>query len=179
MISADSLARALAILEHIGGLALIAFGGVITVLPAIHREFVEHRHWLTDHDFVTLFAIAQASPGPNVLVLTLIGLQAAGIVGAIAATLALAVPTSLVAYGFVQIWDRFREAHWRKATQAGLLPVTIGFISAASFIIARGSDATPLAYAVSIVTLAIAVFTKINPLWMFLVGGALGLAGLM
>lgn len=164
---------------HIGELALISFGGIVTVLPALHYQLVANWHWITDRDFANLFAIAQASPGPNVLVLTLIGFRVAGIPGAVAATLALTVPTSLVAFAVVRLWDRFREAHWRKATQAGVLPVTVGFIAATSYIIARAADVTVTAYLVSIATLAVAVATKINPLWMFLVGAALGLAGLM
>jgi chromate transporter len=161
----------------IGQLALISFGGIITVLPAVHHQVVEQWHWMGDRDFVNLFALAQASPGPNVLVLTLIGYKAASVTGATVATLALTLPTSLLAFAFVRVWDRFREARWRKAVHAGMLPVSVGFISASGFIIARAADTTPLAYAISIATLAVAIATKINPLWLFLVAGVLGLAG--
>lgn len=171
--------RVVMLLEEIGALALISFGGIITVLPAIHHQLVVDWQWITDRDFTNLFAIAQASPGPNVLVLTLIGFKVAGIPGAIAATLALTVPTSLIAFAVVRLWDRFREARWRKATQAGLLPVTVGFIAATSYIIVRAADITITAYLVSLATLAVAVVTKVNPLWMFVVGAGLGLAGLM
>ena len=168
-----------AIWWHIGGLGFIAFGGFNTVLPAIHHIAVEQYHWMTDRDFANLFAVAQASPGPNVLVITLIGYKAAGIAGAAVATLALTVPTSLLAYGVVRVWDRFRTARWRRATQAGLLPVTIGFISASSVIIVRAADITIAAYLVSAATIVVAVATRVNPLWMFLVGGVLGALGLM
>jgi chromate transporter len=172
-------AAVVTILTHIGGLAFISFGGFNTVLPAIHRLAVDQAHWMTDRDFASLFAIAQASPGPNVLVITLVGLKAAGIPGAIAATLALTVPTSLLAFVVVRVWDRFREARWRKATQAGLLPVTIGFITASGYIIVRAADHSLAAFLVSIATLVVAAVTKINPLWMFAVGGLLGWAGWM
>ncbi len=172
-------ATLVAIAVHIGGLGFIAFGGFNTVLPEIHRLAVEQYRWMTDRDFANLFAVAQASPGPNVLVITLIGFKAAGVAGAAAATLALTLPTSLLAYGVVRIWDRFRTARWRRATQAGLVPVTIGFISASSVIIVRAADATVAAYLVSAATVLVAVATKINPLWMFLVGAILGALGWM
>lgn len=89
-------------------LSLIAFGGINTVLPAIHHQAVDVAQWMNDRDFANLYAIAQAAPGPNVLV----------------ATLALCLPTSVLAYFVVRVWDRFRDAHWRKAIQAGLVPVT-------------------------------------------------------
>jgi chromate transporter len=175
----ETIARIIDLVAYISQLALIAFGGIITVLPGIHHHFVDERHWMTSLDFTNLFALAQASPGPNVLMLTLMGYKIAGIGGAVAATLALTIPTSVVAFVVVRVWDRFREAHWRKALQAGVVPVAAGFIGAAAYVIARVADSTPIAYAVSLLTLYVAVGTKINPLWVFLVGAVFGLAGFM
>ncbi len=69
-------------------LALVAFGGATALLPEMHRVVVENHHWLDDATFTHLYAIAQAAPGPNVLVVTLIGWKVAGLAGALAATLA-------------------------------------------------------------------------------------------
>lgn len=168
-----------AIWLHIGGLGFIAFGGFNTVLPEIHRLAVEQYHWMSDRDFANLFAVAQASPGPNVLVITLIGFKAAGIPGAAVATLALTVGTSVLAYVVVRVWDRFRAARWRRATQAGLVPLTVGFIAASGYIITRAADHSVTAFVISAATLAVAVLTRINPLWMFVVGGVLGALGLV
>jgi chromate transporter len=166
-----------AIWLHIGALGFIAFGGFNTVLPEIHRLAVEQYHWMNDRDFANLFAVAQASPGPNVLVITLIGFKAAGIPGAAVATLALTVGTSVLAYGVVRVWDRFRAARWRRATQAGLVPLTVGFIAASGYVITRAADHSSLGFVISAATLAVAVVTRVNPLWMFLVGGVLGALG--
>ncbi|MBX5493560.1 MAG: chromate transporter, partial [Chloroflexi bacterium] len=59
-------------------LSLVAVGGVMVVLPDIHRQVVEVHGWLTDAQFADLFALARAAPGPNVLLVSLIGWQAAG-----------------------------------------------------------------------------------------------------
>ena len=64
-------------------LSLVAFGGANAVIPEIHHQSVEVRHWMTDQDFAALFAIAQAAPGPNFLVSTLVGWKAAGLPGAV------------------------------------------------------------------------------------------------
>lgn len=173
------LATLAAIWLHIGALGFIAFGGFNTVLPEIHRLAVEQYHWMSDRDFANLFAVAQASPGPNVLVITLIGFKAAGIPGAAVATLALTVGTSVLAYGVVRVWDRFRAARWRRATQAGLVPLTVGFIAASGYIITRAADHSVTGFVISAATLAVAVVTRVNPLWMFLVGGVLGALGLV
>ena len=68
----------------------------------------------------------------------------------------------------------FRKARWRRATQAGLVPLTVGFVAASGYIIMRAADHSVTAFVISAVTLLVAVATRVNPLWMFLVGGILG-----
>jgi chromate transporter len=162
------------LVTRIVGLAFLSFGGVNTVLPAIHHLAVNEQHWMTDRDFVNLFALASISPGPNFLVLTLIGYKAAGVLGAVAATLALCIPTSILAYAVVSVWDRFKEAHWRDAVQRGLLPVTVGFICAAAWLLGRASDDGPLTVAITLATAYVGAATKSSPLWVF---GAAAIAG--
>lgn len=167
-----------ALLERVPVLGLISFGGVNSVLPALHHQAVNEQHWMTDRDFANLFALASVSPGPNFMVLALIGYKAAGAAGAIVATLALCIPTSLLVFAAVKVWDRFKNAHWREAVQAGLLPVCVGFIGAASVLLVRASDNSVAAYVISAGVAAIGILTRLNPLWIFglaAVAGALGL----
>jgi chromate transporter len=54
-------------------LSLLSIGGANAVIPEIHRRVVEVEHWMTDADFAQMFALAQAAPGPNVLIVCLVG----------------------------------------------------------------------------------------------------------
>src|SRR6202045_4846941 len=81
-----------------GVMSLFAVGGANSALPEMHRVAVDVQHWLTDKQFADAFAISQLSPGPNVLIVTLIGYSVAGVAGALVATLALCGPTAVVAY---------------------------------------------------------------------------------
>lgn len=63
-------------------IALLAFGGANAVLPEMHRQAVELRGWVTEQQFADMFAISQVVPGPNVMIVTLIG-QLAGLFGAL------------------------------------------------------------------------------------------------
>jgi chromate transporter len=167
----------IALFEHVVSFALIAFGGVSSVLPGIHRMAVDEEHWMTDRDFANLFALSQISPGPNFLIITLIGFKAAGVPGAAVATFALCAPSSLFTYIVLHGWERVR-AHWRVAVRRGLVPVTTGFIGVTCLVLLRASDATsPVAYAISAVTIAVALFTKVNPLWAFAGAAAIGALG--
>lgn len=166
-----------ALVTRVSSLALISFGGVNTVLPAIHHQAVNEQHWMTDRDFANMFAVASVAPGPNFMVLTLVGYKAAGVIGAIVATFALCVPTSLLAFGVVKVWDRFKTAHWRRAIQDGLVPVTIGFVAAAAVLIVRASDNGIVAYVITGTIAIVGTTTKFNPLWLFLVAAIAGAAG--
>src|SRR5215475_2087323 len=78
--------------------SLFAIGGANSAIPEIHRFAVDVQHWLSDRQFADSFALAQLTPGPNLIIVTLIGYHVAGITGAVVATLAMCGPTSLLAF---------------------------------------------------------------------------------
>ena len=98
-------------------LNFVAFGGVTAMLPEIHRLVVEQRQWMDDATFAQLFAIAQAAPGPNLLFVSLIGWQVAGIGGGIAATLGICLPVSIFIFLLYQHWEKFRGTPWQQAIE--------------------------------------------------------------
>jgi chromate transporter len=132
---------------------------------------------MTDRQFADMFGIAQVSPGPNVIIVTLIGYHVAGIAGAVVASLAMTGPTCIVAFLVGRVWERFKTAHWRIAIQAGLVPVSLGLMAASAYVIARATDQNWVSAVLTLATAALAYFTKINPLWMFVPAGLLGLTG--
>jgi chromate transporter len=160
-------------------LSVLAFGGGLTVLPEMQREIVDVHHWMTAADFASLFALAQAAPGPNMLVSTLVGLRVDGIPGAILATLGMITPSSLLTIVCLSAWERFRERPWRRYIQAGLVPVTAGLFLAAALLIAEAADRT---VALALLTLGVAglsLGTRLHPLWLLGAGALLGVIGVV
>ena len=160
-------------------LSLFAVGGANAAVPEMHRLAVETYHWMTDRQFTDMFAIAQLSPGPNVIIVTLIGYHVAGITGALVATAAMCGPTCIAAYYIGRVWEKFRDAPWRIAIQTGLVPISVGLLAASAFILTRAADHNWIAVLVTAATAAVAHFTKVNPFWMFAIAGAIGFAGLI
>lgn len=160
-------------------LSLFAIGGANAALPEMHRLAVEVMHWMSERQFADMFAIAQVTPGPNVIVVTLIGYHVAGLAGALVATLAMCGPTCLFAFFIGQIWDRFKDAPWRVAIQAALVPISIGLIGASAAVIARAAAQSTVAVAVTAATALVTYKIRINPLWIFAGAGLLGLSGLL
>lgn len=160
-------------------LSLMAIGGANAVIPEMHRQLVELRGWMDGSEFVALVALAQAAPGPNVLIVSLLGWKMAGLSGALVATAAMCVPSSLLTYFFSRYWQRFQQARWRAVVQAGLVSVTIGLILASGYVLTRAADHNWIGYAITAGTVLLVLRTSIHPLWLLVVAGLLGLAGVV
>ena len=161
-------------------LSLIAVGGVTSILPEVHRVTVDVHHWLTDAEFTQMFAIAQASPGPNMLIVALIGFHVAGFPGALVAAGAICLPSCTLAFLVERVWQRFRGTPFRRAFEAGLAPITVGLMIATGWLVARGAPGAGwAAYAITAASTAVMLFTRVNPLLVFAAAGALGLLGLI
>lgn len=163
-----------------GVLSLIAVGGVTSILPEVHRVTVSVHHWLTDAEFTQMFAIAQASPGPNMLIVALIGFHVAGLPGALVAAGAICLPSCTLAFMVERVWQRFRGTPLRRAMEAGMAPITIGLMIATGWLVARGAPGAGwTAYAITGATAVLVLVTRVNPLWLFGAAGVLGLLGLV
>jgi chromate transporter len=160
-------------------MSLLALGGANAVVPEMHRLAVELHGWLDDRQFADMFAISQAAPGPNVMIVTLIGYHVAGMWGALVATLAMCGPTAVLALYLARTWDRFKDAPWRVAVQAGLVPISIGLIGASAIVLTRAANHNWAAVAITAVTAAVAYWTRWNPLWLIGAAALVGLAGMV
>ena len=141
-------------------MSLFAVGGANAAIPEMHRVAVDIHHWLTDKQFSDVYAISQLSPGPNVLIVTLIGYYVAGIAGALIATLAMCLPTALLAYFVSRLLSRSKHISWPAVVQSALVPLSIGLMAASALIVGLGSDRTLTAVLVTLVTAALAFATR-------------------
>jgi len=160
-------------------MSLFAIGGANSAVPEMQRVAVEVERWMSDRQFTDIFAIAQVTPGPNVIIVTLIGYHVAGFLGALVATLAMCGPTCVFAFYISQVWERFKDAPWRAAIQAGLLPISIGLIAASAFVVTWVAAHSFVAVAITLATAVVAYTTRLNPLWIFAAAALFGLAGLV
>jgi chromate transporter len=158
-----------------GKLSVLAVGGVNSTLPEIARAVVDGRHWMTREQFAQLFAIANAAPGPNMLVVVLIGQRVGGVAGAVVAGLAMILPAGILVMVTAGVWERFRQARWRRVLQAAMLPITGGLVLAAAAVLVEAADSSALLVAVTGVAAGVSYWSKVHPLWVLAVGAVLGL----
>lgn len=160
-------------------MSLLAVGGANAAIPEIQRIAVDIHHWMSAKQFADIYALSQLSPGPNVLIVTLIGYTVAGVVGALAATFAMCVPTAVLAYYVSGFLVRRRAARWPAIVQAALVPLSIGLMGASALILAQTTDRSVPASLITAGAAILAFATRLNPLWMFVAGGIIGFAGLV
>jgi chromate transporter len=160
-------------------LSLLAFGGGNSILPEMQRQVVEVHGWMTAQQFASLFALAQASPGPNMLVVALVGWQVSGVGGALVAMGSLCAPSSLLTFFTARLWYRFRDAPWRRTVQLGLLPVTAGLITASGVLLTRTTSAQERTALLTAVATGLFLFTRLHPLLVLGAAAALGASGLL
>jgi len=169
-----------ALIAHLALLSAISFGGFPSVLPDVRNFVVAGNGWLTDQDFANVFAVVQAVPGPNmILMMGFIGWKVGGLPTAMASSLATFGPACLIAFVVYRWWERFRQAAWQGPVRRGLVPVTIGLVIAGGVVMAEASDVGWLSVLLTIAVAALLLGTRINPLWMLGGGAVLGGLGLL
>ncbi|MFF6009030.1 chromate transporter [Rahnella sp. R3(2024)] len=156
-------------------LSLLAFGGGNTILPEMQRAVVDVHHWMSAQEFSALFALAQAAPGPNMMIVPLIGWQVAGWSGLLVSSLAKFGPSSIVTLIVMGGWKRYKDRPWRQVIQRGLVPVTVGLVVSSGLLIAEASATNALMGGIIVVCTLLAMNKRIHPLWVLAAGALLGL----
>ncbi len=159
--------------------AFLSFGGASAVIPELYRIAVTEHGWMDARTFTELFAIAQAAPGPNVLIVTLIGQHVDGWAGAFMATLGMCLPMSLLVGFLFKHWDKLQHWRGRAAIQLGVAPMAVGLVLASGTLIAHSAAPSLIGVLLLLFTVVINLRTRLHPLWLILLGGVLGLLGLV
>ena len=155
-------------------LSLMAVGGANALVPEIHRVVVGELHWISAAEFAALYAIAQAAPGPNVLVVALIGWQVAGVPGALAAMLGICGPSSLLTFYVARWWQRFHGSPWLRAIERGFAPLSIGLVLGGGWLLAGIANTGHGAWLLCIAVTLTAWRWRIHPLWLLAAGAVAG-----
>lgn len=156
-------------------LSVLSVGGGTAVLPEMQAFTVTHCAWLTPDQFRDIYSLGQLAPGPNMLMVSVIGYHVAGYFGALMAFIGFFLPCGLITLATTRIWDRFKDSPWRTAVQRGMAPVVVGLMGAGIIAIAHTAIINWTTVIIASVVFAVLYFGKrINPAFLILLGGMAG-----
>lgn len=175
---------------HFMGVSLLAVGGAVTVIPEMHRYLVGEKTWLSEMQFSDSIAIAQSAPGPNILVVAMLGWNIGintvppgymqywmGLLGLSLAMIGVMLPSSFLTYFAARWVQSNKDSLYVIAFKQGLAPIVVSAILATSWIISAANNDPAKDWPVWLCTLITVVLiwkTKIHILILLFVGGLLG-----
>ncbi len=177
---------------HFCMLSLLAVGGALAIVPEMHRYLVNDLQLLTEATFSQSVTLAQIAPGPNILLVAVmgwnIGLQAAGgfemgwaaigagLLMALGLLTAAVLPSSLLSYFMGKWLQRHQHARSVRAFKSGMLPLVMGLMLSAGWLLQTASN--PLMDARLLLlcglSMLIVLKTRIHLLWLMLAGATFG-----
>jgi chromate transporter len=117
-------------------LGLYSFGGGIS--SWVHREIVDRRHWVTEAEFMSGFALAQILPGVNSTNLTIyVGQHLRGAIGAAVALAGLLSGPFVTVIVVGMLHQRLFAVPGFKAAMAGIAAVAVGMLLRLGIVFAR------------------------------------------
>jgi len=155
-------------------LSLLGFGGGNAIIPQMHDDVVVRYHWLTSAEFSRFYGLGKLAPGPTTSMASLVGWHVGGALGALVATAAVFVPSSLLIYALGALWARFHGHPWRDRFARGIAPVVLGLIWAGVVTLGRGAVDDWATGALALVATALMLGTRINQSLIVLAAGVLG-----
>ncbi len=190
-----SLSDWLTVLLHFASMSVFAIGGAIALIPEFHRFFIDEHAWLTESQFSSGIALAQASPGPNALMLAMMGWNfgmnatPAGyshyvfaLLGFVSCLLCALTPSCVLTFTATRWVQKNSEKMGVIAFKKGLAPVVIGSMLVSSWVIVRGDFVLahnwPI-WMIALTTLCLVWGTKIHILWLLSGGALIGATGLL
>lgn len=134
----------------------LLFGGGYVLIPLIQDSVTKQHAWLTRQQFLDGVALGQATPGPIVITATFVGYAAAGVPGAVVATVAVFAPSFVFAIATSNFLQRVRSWKMAAAFLRGVSPAVVGSIAAVSAQLGRSAITDGWTAAIAVAGLALA-----------------------
>lgn len=157
-------------------IGLFSFGGGYAMIPLIMQEVVTNHSWIQKMDFINIISISQITPGPIAInIATFIGYNLKGILGSLAATTSVVLPSIILVslmYVFIQ---KFRDNEYLNLFLDGIKVVIIGLIGAGFLSLAQEGLTSIVGIIVFILSFYAVGIKKANPIPVILIAGVIGI----
>lgn len=181
-------------------IGLFTIGGGYAMIPLIESELVHSHGWLNREQVLNIFGISESTPGPFAIntatyVGSLMGGETAlgtwgGILGAVCATLGVVLPSFIIILIVARFYEKYKQSRIVRGCMSGLKPAAVGLIGAAilkavgdalipagvTLLAAMGRADFYVTIGIFALTVTLAFWKKIHPIWLILISATLGIA---
>ncbi|WP_428331310.1 chromate efflux transporter [Mucilaginibacter sp.] len=163
---------------------ILIFGGGQVLVPLMYTEFVEAKHYLTNSEFLSGYALQQALPGPTFSFTSFLGGITMGnkgggitgqIIGSAVAVIGINAPGLILILFIVPFWNDLKKIARIKNSLSGINAVAVGFMATALILLVRPFGLNWMAYLIMAGAFLLLRFTKIKTPMIIIIGIALGL----
>lgn len=153
-----------------------SFGGGYAMIPLISQEVVYTKGWLTSRELVDMIAVSQMTPGPiSINLATYVGYQQMGIIGSLAATGGVVMPSFIIMSIFWILMKKLADNLYFEYLMEGIRPIVIGLILSGLISILPSSIIDPLSLVIFLAALYLIHVKDLNPILVILIGAVLGI----
>ncbi len=170
------------ILARAGELALVffkvgtvIFGGGFAAIPFLQHEVVDVRQWLTMREFIDGVALGQITPGPVAITAAFIGYKVLGVPGAFVAAAGTFLPSGLMLWGLIRVYRRVESNTLVQRFLSGIMPAVTGMLLVTTVAVGRSAVTGPVQAVVAPLALTLLLRFRLDPVWLVLAGGVVGL----
>ncbi len=152
------------------------FGGGYAMIPMIQKETVENKKWLSNEDILDIVAIAETTPGPiAVNAATFVGYKTSGVVGAVAATFGVVLPSFVIILLVALFFTAFKDNQTVQNAFRGIRIGVLALIGKALVTMFRQCRKNVFAYVIMAVSFTMVAVFNINVLIVIAGSAAAGL----
>lgn len=150
-------------------LGAFTFGGGYAMIPLIHKEIVEKRHWATDEEVLDMFAIAESTPGViAVNTATFVGYKVAGFWGALVSTVSVVIPSFIIISIIALFFEQFVALKWVSYAFDGISAAVVVLIINAAIKLGKVNKKNLFNLVLTVLAFVLAAFTPINVIFVLL-----------
>jgi chromate transporter len=164
----------LSIAQIFAKVSVVSVGGISVMIPEVHRQVVELNEWMNNAQFASVFALSQVAPGPNILLMSLVGWRVAGWAGMAVATMATILPTTILSVLANRLENKLIHAKWYLVTKKSLPPLIVGLIFSSGMVTAKATGLDALGLLIVACVAAHFYLYKSNPLVSIMVAMVVG-----
>lgn len=157
-------------------IGLFTFGGGYAMIPLIEEEVIETKKWSDESELLDIIAIAESTPGPLAInTATFIGYKMNGVLGSLAATCGVILPSFIIISIIALFLDRFSNAPWVQYAFKGIRSGVIVLMLGAVIKLSKNIDKCGFTFSLIAISFCLVTFFNVSTFFVLVLSAIAGI----